>query len=224
MADLITLTNWQNQRGVPVAANVQESLIISECSARIEEFCGRTFAQAAYTEFISGNDTNIIWLRNRPLTATGLSVWQDDAGYFGQAAGSFDVVTSLLTIGVDYALVVDQPDGVTSRSGQLLRINTNWRKPQLHRGGNINPTLQAGSGNVKVSYTAGYATVPLDVQQACMLLCATVKQRTSLGEAFQAENRETYGYQLRPWIHAAFGALPADALAILARYRNLAVG
>lgn len=223
MADLITLSDWQTQRNLPNAANAQESLIISECSARIEEFCGRTFARAPYTEILSGNGTQFLWLRNRPLTATGLAVYADDGAYFGQAAGAFDPVATVLTIGVDYALPPDQPDGLTSRSGLLVRLNGLWYQPPTTPLLVINGVNVAGIGNVKVTYTAGFAAVPLDVQQACMFLCATVKQMARLGQQMQAETDETYSYTLRPLVNKAFGGLPTEVLGILARYRNLAV-
>jgi hypothetical protein len=225
LADLITLNAWQDERGLPHASNTQESQIISQCSARIEEFLGRTIGGGvqAYTEILSGNNSAEICLRNRPLTITGLAVYEDDGAYFGQATGAFDVVKTLLVLGTDYALKVDQPDGVTSRCGILLKMSGWWRRPWQYQGGVINPTQQIGSGNYKVVYSAGYATVPLDIQQACMFLCAVVKSRALLGEAYQSESKENYAYTLRPLVKAAFAGLPADTLGILARYRNVGV-
>lgn len=225
MSDLITRTNLQNFMGLPVTASAQLDIIITQCSARMEEFCGRTFAQAAYTEFIDGNDSIEICVRNRPLTATGLNVYEDNQGFWGSPAGSFDSTLTKLVYGTDYALRIDQPDGVTSRSGILYRINNAWYRPKAYRGGQITPAFEgAGSGNIKVTYTGGYATIPSDIQEACMMLCSAVKNRANLGEALLAENKENYQYQLRPLIASAFGALPPDTLAILARYRNLGWG
>lgn len=223
MSDLITLSDWQTQRGMPNVTSPQESLIISQCSARIEEFLGRTLLRTNYTEILSGNGTQEITLKNRPVLVTGLTVLQDDQSYWGQAPNAFDPVANLLVQGVDYGLKVDQPDG-TSRCGILVRLQRVWTRPPVYRGGVIDPTYQQGSGNIQVQYTAGYATIPLDIQQACMSLCAVVKSRARLGEAFEQESRENYSYRLRPLVRAAFAGLPADTLGVLARYRNIGVG
>lgn len=222
-SDLITLSDWQTFRGLALGANAQESAIISSCSARITEFCGRTFQQGTYTEVMSGNNTQELVLSNRPLTTAGLSVYEDFGANYGQAPGAF-AASTLLTLGVDYALKVDRPDGLTSRCGILLRLTGYWVAYLTYEGGVINPVKKTGNGCYQVQYTAGYATVPLDVQQACMMLCAAVKSRSAFGEEYASESRENYNYTLRAHTKDAFAALPRDTLGVLARYRNLGVG
>lgn len=223
MADLITRTSLQIFMGVAQVADAQLDLLITQCSARIEEFCGRVFAggQVARTEYLSGQGYPELPLRQRPVITTGLRVWEDNAAYSGQASGAFDSTTEL-TIGTDFFLKVDQADG-SSRCGLLVRLNGTWMRPRSWEGGAINPKDLIGLGNYKVTYTAGYATVPTDIQQACMILCAAVKNRAQFGQEPISESKENQSYTLRPLVIAAFAALPPDTLAILSRYRNVGV-
>src|SRR5947209_5085880 len=54
-----------------ISDNVEDgllNLVIPDVCALIEESCGRTFAQAVYTEFYSPDNTPAIILRQRPVT------------------------------------------------------------------------------------------------------------------------------------------------------------
>jgi len=223
MADWITRSELQAFMGQAIAADAQLDAIIPGVVARIEEFCGRTFLQDDYTEFICGNGSREICLRNRPVILDDLTVWQSDMGYWGQAQDVFGDDAELV-LGVDYALAIDQPDGETSRSGILYRITGTWTRWPEYTAGQISAALGAPIGNIKVEYTGGFVTVPADVKQAAFILAASVRSKANLGEAVLSETLETYSYQLRPIVDAAFGGMPGDSLAALARYRNLPWG
>jgi uncharacterized phiE125 gp8 family phage protein len=71
-----------------------------------------------------------------------------------------------------------------------------------------------GAGNVVVSYTAGYLTVPADLEQAVIdLVVLKFEQRTKVGKASEVIGSAQVNY--------TFGKIPADVQAVLAPYRRV---
>lgn len=117
----------------------------------------------------------------------GPAVYLSPGSYWGQGPGSFPAA-ALLRIGRDYALEVDQPDGVTSRSGKILRLGgapaggLPWEREGAGRCGTLTaasaPTWPGGHGASKVVYAAGWGsnppynggTLPYDLTDAANML------------------------------------------------------
>ena len=107
----------------------------------------------------------------------------DEAGYFGQATGSFDSSTTALTYGTDFCLWTGGEDNASSRSGILVRVNQLWPKPSVRQRGWLSPFVAEGFGNCKVIYTAGWTTdtLPADFRWATNLLVARMRTMMPLG-------------------------------------------
>lgn len=156
------------------------TLFINWASELIETYLDRQFLQQSYTQYLNGSGTPKLLLKYRPvlLTPTPL-VYLDEndaGGMFGQPQGSFDS-TTLLTLGTDYALWVDQPDG-SSRSGILIRIRNVWPMGSYRQRGYLSAFVAPQYGNVKVVYTGGYAstaTLPYQVTAACVALASKIR-------------------------------------------------
>lgn len=220
MADLVTLASMKTALEFPTADTSRDavlSLLITEVSALVEEYCGRTFGQQTITEFYSGDNTPVLVLNQRPVSAV-VSVWEDDEGYWGQGGDPFNA-DHLLVAGENYALQVDQPDG-SSRCGLLHRVNGSWSRPAKVDAGNLSARAPYGTGNVKVRYTAGSAAVPGAVQLAVRITVSRYLQSLKHGGLVQAESYEDYSYALAV---AGAGGLPAEAKEVLARHRNLSI-
>lgn len=133
------------------------------------------------TEYYSGQDNAALVLRYYPVTSLA-SIYLDDDGYFGQGTDPFPSST-LLTAGSDYAIVLD--DGAGSVSGRVLRLGGigsggtggeyGWWPPgwgfttpmgSLAMSGRRPAVWPAGKGNLKVTYTAGFTTIPSDLSYA----------------------------------------------------------
>ena len=194
---------------------------IDQCSARIETFCKRIFAAADYTSYLVGNGDRFLPLPQGPINSVA-SVNEDYYAFWGQAPNAF-ASSTLLTAGTDYAIVKDQPGGI-SKCALLYRINTVWPKPLTYVGGTISPQNLDGVGNLKIVFNAGYATIPYDIQQACCFLVAAVKRIAKLGVPTTSEGWEDYNYSLQQAAADAIGGLPPDTLATLMRYRYTSVG
>lgn len=268
------------------------NLLITQVGDMIQEWCGRTFGQANYTEYYVGNGQQEFALNQRPammvvqsgctctsgsptitgLASTtnlingmavvsddvttvpsgatissktsnsvtlsanctasgthsiffGLAVWLDEGAMWGQASSSSYTpfaAGTLLTPGSSYALEIDQTDGISSRSGLVYNVNGYWPEPFVYNVGLISPMLGPSNGNIKVSYTGGYGTVPTPMELACNLAIARIRNLKVYGEAVTAEKDEVYSYNLKAAAKA--GVFAPEVTSILARYRNLAVG
>ena len=114
--------------------------LIATASSQIENYCGRKFESAAFTEFFSGGrgGTGKIFLTNYPVAASPALVLYDDVD---RVFGDSSVILST-------SYFVDADTGIIV----------------------LDSLLSPGNGNIKVVYTAGYTsgTMPLDLKQAVM--------------------------------------------------------
>jgi len=194
------------------------ALLIPQVSDAIEEYLGRTFTSATYTEYYMGEGTPFLVLNQRPVTSI-TSVYLDEEGYWGQPSGSFAAPT-LLQQGVDYALEIDQSDG-TSRSGKLYRIKSYWPIAFTYITGVISSNMGPATGNVKVTYVGG-SNAPANVKLACNMAIARIRLLAPYGMALQSESYEEYSYSLLGYVPDHI--FTAEVRSLLARYRTIALG
>lgn len=196
------------------------SLYLDAASEEIKRYLGLNIEQGTYTEYHTGNLTTRLALRQIPVTTLS-GVWLKSDGYFDTRDGGFGS-ENLLVEGTDY--VLDRsPASNLSKSGILYRIGTVW--PMLHRTATLNRlTVDLGPswGNIKVTYTAGYSTVPKDIQLACAILVSRFVETASHGGwQFNKETIGDYSYTQGP-VHLnsklpEFGGI----LGLLAPYKEL---
>lgn len=156
----------------------------------IDTFTGRTLAQAPYAEYHSGHGKPVLLLKNRPVAPSGLAVYVDANGYSGQGTNAFAAET-LQTAGSNYYLSIDDSVSGDSRSGALVWISGvtgpfsggfPLTPPGVLTPGVIPAGWPVGQGNIKVTYTGGYATIPNDIVQANYLYAQSLNaMRLSMG-------------------------------------------
>ena len=140
---LTTLARVKERLGFASSNTTWDDLLnslISEISARAKDITGRVLTEATYTEYYDGTGTDTLYLRQGPLVSVS-SVYS--VSYGSDGIGGRTETTSLL----DSSSYV--PDGLRSEG---------WRgcgKIRLLGG-----TWTSGTRNWKVTYTAGYDTVP----------------------------------------------------------------
>lgn len=190
-------------------------LLLLEVDEVINGYTGRgdlTSSQA--TEYYDGTGRERLILRRRPVTAVA-GIWVDQAAYYGNAAGAFPS-TSEWTSGTDFAL--PRSDASEGNGGILIAI----RNPDFG-GGGIWPE---GRGNIKVTYTAGYATIPKDLTLAATNLTVLLVNASEKGQILSGETIGSYSYQLLTadaYKAGAAGAIIGTVRSILARYQELSV-
>ena len=189
------------------------NLYIAEVSALISEWVGREFALTAYTEYYSGSGTPLLVLNQRPVTVV-TNVWEDIDGYWGTSPDAFDA--DPLVAGVNYALVPDQSDG-SSRAGLVQNLRGVWRKRWTYATGLLTPQLTSGMGNYKVSYTAGFSTIPKDIEMCCNLAIALLRRMAPWGAPLASESYEersvSFFNEMTKW------GILSRVVMYLARYR-----
>lgn len=143
------------------------------------------FYAKTFTDYLCGKGDSTLILKESPVLSV-TSVYLDDSAYFGDAAGAFAADT-LLTSGEDYAL--------DKARGFLIRIGTTWPNINERGVGLLASGVSDGVGNVKVTYTPGYAEgVPYDIQQAAGNLVAELLATAETGGGMQSESVDYYSY------------------------------
>ena len=156
------------------------------------------------------------------LLVLGPAIFEDWQGCYGQGPGSFQAVTALQP-GVDYVLDIDQPDGQTSRSGIVYKIQDVWWRPTERTPGILSTRLGPSRGSIKVIYQAGYSSVPTDLQEACEMAIAKARQMggsgAPTGTRKNSDGWEDYHYSVANL--SKWGVLDGEVGAVLARYQDL---
>lgn len=187
--------------------------------ANVKAYCKRDFEFQNYTEYYSGNNTRFLVLRQRPVS-TIFNVYLDSTGGFGTTPGSFNS-TALLTQGTDYSLQYDT-DQFLSSSGVLIRLNGLW--PELNREFWVNRLrFESGPhfGNIKITYAAGYETIPQDLQFAVCWIVSFMRRNITVGGLLGSEKIGDYSYELMS--PRFMGNMPPElgtARQLLTRYRE----
>ena len=208
---LTTLNALKISMGIPLtntSMDTQLTAFVAAADAAVKKWCKRDLESTTYSaDYYSGNNRPDLVLRQRPVT-TLTSIWVDAAGFWGQGANAF-ASNTLQTVGRDYALIKDAPGGAASLSGIVRRVGTTGLVGFM--GGIVYPsglrqgTLSgwdrgtvwpAGDGNIKVSYTAGYLTVPSDLQEATNMIAKQLKAMQGTGMPMASENYVDYAYAL----------------------------
>jgi hypothetical protein len=118
-------------------------------------------------------------LRQVPVTAVA-SVYLDNGGYFGDGLQSPFGASSLLVDGQDYAVRFTSA-ALGSTTGIIYRINGTWTQPTRRQMGYVSNLPGVGNGNIKVTYTAGYTSIPADIAMAVNMLVIRIANMAATG-------------------------------------------
>lgn len=236
---LTTLASVKTAIGIPTSDTTQDALLtqlIGQCDAAMKTWLGRPIEQATYTEWYSGKGTAQLRLYQYPALSI-TSLYLDPGGYFGKAPGAFAAGT-LLTEGIDFVLRYDE-GGTQSGCGMVIRIggygnyssavafargdDEDWMGGGNRRGSlsrRRSSAWPSGKGNIQVTYVAGYATVPLDLQLACNELCAWYRQGRKQGAAVTSASYDGFSQSVQA---TESGKWPNTVMNVLNRYRKIVI-
>ena len=162
--DLTTLATVKDWLGIPsgdTSKDARLSRLITSSSARIVGWLGRGILSASYSETYSGVGNARLGLRNYPVIA----------------------IASLTVDGV----TVPAASGSPPAGGYTV---AHVGSPVV-TGAFINLSgycFTRGADNVAPVYTAGYATVPADIEQAAIELVQTILGRQSVDQNVSSES------------------------------------
>ena len=152
---LITLDDFKAYYGSALTDKDHlAEIIINGVSQEFDRFCGRVLKQATYTNlYIDGNGQETLPLPNWPA-ASLTGVYEDSA---------------LLTEGLAYDFVLYSSD----EDAYLRKVSATW--PELDEATEV---WLEGPKTIKISSVKlGYATIPADIQLACLKQSAMEFQR-----------------------------------------------
>lgn len=146
-------------------------------------------------QYYSGDGTKFLALRQRPVVSIQ-SLYYDAAGYFGAGQNAFTDPAALLVSGTDYVLYVDNDRYGFSERGHVARISGFWKQPNERVRGILVSIPGDALGNIKISYTAGYPSCPLDLQIVENQIVAIIRSSAERGMPLASETLDYYTYQL----------------------------
>ena len=185
--ELCSTTNIKLMLGITTSG--QDSLLALVKAAveqYVKTYTGRDLLVASYTEYYDGDGTGNLRLNQRPIVSV-TSIHADPARNFASAS----LIPASDLIGDARSFVV----------GWLELFSYTFLK---------------GKKAIKVVYSAGYATVPVDLAQATMLIIC--KQYKVAFKQLYAEGSQQVG---DVQITLSPDAFPKDAMDILNRYLRL---
>lgn len=184
---LSSLSSLKTHLGIPAADTSQDDALtqwllgVDEATAsyigreRVPGYHPLQSVQA--TEFYDGNGRELLVLRRRPVTAVA-GVWVHSAGYYGNGPTAFPD-ESEWDVGVLWT--PQRLDASEQNGSMLVCLAGVWPE---------------GYGNIKVTYTAGYATIPADLTLAANQFVALLRQGQEYGGPLRSETLGRYMYEL----------------------------
>lgn len=191
MADLITSARAQLLAGLSAADATLLASLITAAGDMIEKECRRTFAATTYTkQKCDGNGLSYLYADNFPITAlSAIYVLEDD-----------DTETTMASTNFEYE----------ANTGEI-RFKRNSSAAYA--------VFPAGWQNIEVSYTAGFATVPALVQEACAQLTLCLYQA---GQRNALVVSESLGAFSRSYADAG-GRIPTIVAQCIMQYKRWSV-
>lgn len=160
-------------------------------------------------------------------------VWHDPSGYSGQSPSAFAQATQMV-LGTNYA--VQMGGGATRRAskrGLIQRIGgaaqgfIGFYPEHYHSGklaGTRLPSWPRGNGNIKIAYSAGYATYTRELRElgyCCAMLVAQMVRIQPSGTNLGSESMGNYSYSAQQVFESPE---MGEMRAILAPYRESSWG
>lgn len=183
---VITVANYKTFKGI--SASTYDAIlatIIAGAQSRAERFCGRLFDTATFTEKYSGNGSEILLLKNFPITSI-TSITERDRGAYASTEYTFD-----------------------ADSGEVRLLGTSEGRFPADEYGEVganqfgvSPCFPVGFRNLTVVYVGAYGSgataVPADLTLAMLqfvdYLFAPVKDGAIPDTSLKSETLGDYSY------------------------------
>jgi hypothetical protein len=170
-------------------------LLIPQAEELVKGYLQREIEETTYTEYYSGTGNQILILNQSPVQSV-TSVYENPGGFYGDGLNAFPASSELVQ-GTNFVLRKDHATTTeASSSGILYRLRTVWPRPSRTQRDQLASAPGTGKGNIKVIYTAGWETVPADIQFATNRLVTSMLESRSRSGRIQSESIEDYSYSL----------------------------
>lgn len=200
---LTSVSNVKTKLGISgTGEDTLLTALVAQADAMIKRWCDRAIESATFTEYPQGYGSRMLRLQEQPVTSI-TSVYVDSQRQFA---------ASTLLDASQYTLV----------NNALIRVGGVWPASRENRFGLLYDAQVPSVGVIKVTYVAGYVTVPSDIVAAADMLVARLYAMRQTGDLMQSENLEDYGYA-RGSDAGTNGDILRSVRGILAPYRRLRI-
>jgi hypothetical protein len=198
MADLFTKEEFKGHHGTPAAVTIWDGwiaqILAPSVTALVDRFCQRTFAQAAHIEFHDGTGTTCVSVKHPPIEPT--------------------TPAPILNVDPDRAFLAATEVAASKyviRNGRRLQL-----LPQSTVAARLfvdSTVFPRGVQNVKITYTGGFATIPIEVKLAALEWAVVIFNRR------RAAGLATFSVGSGGTVTLKADPLPKDTKKLLASYR-----
>lgn len=212
MSDLTTLANVKLWLGISdSSADAILSRLITTESATFRKLAGRDFASQTYVETIDGSDPRI---RRGPSP----DLWTGPfPGVGGIGSGWAVNLTNWPVISVTSVVVDGDVIPAGSHSGESAQVD-GWVLVDSYRIELLGASysLTGGVQNIVITYVAGYATIPDDIDQAmCELVGYRYRERDRIGQRSKTIDGGSVAFMT--------DLVPPSVQAVIDTYRRIGV-
>ena len=161
-----------------------------------------TTDDALLTRLISASSGFIQSILNRMLASQAYTEIRDGKGTRSLSLANYPV-TAVATLTIDGITIPPAPAvnqaGYVFSSGQIMLYGYCFTR---------------GFQNIAISYTAGYSTIPYEIEQACIELCVLrYKERDRIGQVSKSIAGEVVSFTQKD--------MPADVMTLLQQYKRV---
>lgn len=169
----ITASTWDTQLGIIMTAALD----------MMEDYTGRVFTQATFTEYHNGKAADVIVVRNPPIASiTSIS-------YYATPTATAQTVDS-----TTYTFDTDESGIIRFTPAHFRRYEPLSFLPGTGTEIGVYPQFAEGFRNYKVIYVGGYATFPARLTFALYKLTDILFAQTGKDTTLKSENLGSYSY------------------------------
>lgn len=164
LTDLTTIKQHLNIDPLVTSQDAVLERMIDAASAKIESFLDRKVLTRSWTEYQDGRANDRILLKHWPCSKPS-EVWDDPSGLFTDSSNQL--------ASDEFELEGDPAIGIVLLGSRYFN---------------------KGTRNIKIVYDAGYATVPYDIEEACLFTVEYLYDMRSdrrIGVSTKGKNGET---------------------------------
>jgi hypothetical protein len=182
---------WLADTSVNAARDSAWSAMLLEAEDAVKKYLRQGIESASYTSYISGGPFTTFVLPQVPVSLSGFAVYRNDSASGDPADFGAD---NLLTMYEDYVLDTSPADNSTSVTGMVRSLAGAWGYYRERPLGTLASKWVLDPKNIKVTYTAGYATVPASIVLAVHLLTSKIWHMRKRGFPVTSESLNGYSY------------------------------
>lgn len=146
---IVSVGDLKNYMGIDTPIYDEKlTMIVNAMTDYIESRCGRRFKSTAYIEYVNGDDSDALQMKQYPITAIASVEENSNTDNTGNWATLSS--TEYFNIGTDLDA------GIIRKTCKTFK----------------------GTANYRVTYTAGYITLPSDLKYACYMLASEAFNRS----------------------------------------------